>query len=106
MDFKKVNKRLMVSHVFYSEVPNKEFTVLVNDEDEAALVLNVLAYQHLYLFHNSIIPDFCNSVEVLMYDEDHQSWEFYWNEEEGMDWDEIENTYYKNIREERGLKVK
>ena len=38
MDFKKVNKRLMVSHVFYSEVPNKEFTVLVNDEDEAALV--------------------------------------------------------------------
>ena len=45
-------------------------------------------------------------MEVLMYDEDHQSWESYWNEEEGMDWDEIENTYYKNIREERGLKVK
>ena len=75
--------------VHYPQVPCKPFTVEVKDENEALKICETLANQHLFLFDNNFIPDYCNVIIVQMYDEEY-GWVDYWNEEEEMDWDEME----------------
>lgn len=93
---KQVSNKLQVRH--YAQVPCKPFVVDVKDEVEAKKIIDVLASQHLFLFEQKIIPDYCNSICVVMWDEDPDGtgvpdWVDYWNEEEGMEWDEYEETY-------------
>ena len=92
----KVTNKLRVSH--YPQVPCKPFIVEVADEFEASKISNVLANQHLFLFENNIIPDYSNAITVEMWDENSDGegeagWVDYWNEEEGMSFDEFEETY-------------
>lgn len=86
-------KRLQVWH--YPQVPCEPFKVEVKDENEAFTMVNALADQHIYLFKNKMIPDYCNSIHVVMWDEDDKEWVDYYNESEGMDWSDVEE-YFEN----------
>ena len=91
-----VNKKLRVSH--YPQIPCKPFIVEVKDEEQAFLISEALANQHSFLFENNMIPDYCNAISVQMWDEDsdgdgNPDWTDYWNEEEGMDFDEFAGEY-------------
>jgi hypothetical protein len=95
---KKVKNKLRVSH--YPQIPCKPFTVEVADEIEASRVSSILAEQHLFLFKEKMIPDYSNTILVEMYEDDcdgegNAGWCDYFNEEEGMDFDEYEETYLK-----------
>ena len=79
----------------------ESFNVEVKDEEQANLILNTLANQHLWLEKHQIIPDYSNMIFVEMYDEsiDEETdkpygWCNYWNEEECMEWDELQETYF------------
>jgi len=91
---KKVKNKLQVLH--YPQIPCKPFRVDVKDEYEAGRIINILAKQHLFLYEKNIIPDYSNVIEVVMYDEDEKKWITYWNEEECMEWEEIEDNYLNN----------
>ena len=64
---KKVKNKLQVRH--YAQVPCEPFCVDVSDEVEAKKIKDVLADQHLFLFEQKIIPDYANSICVVMWDE-------------------------------------
>lgn len=64
---KKVKNKLRVCH--YPQIPCKPFTVEVKDEEEAYLISNILATQHLFLFHNKMISDYSNIILIEMLDE-------------------------------------
>lgn len=94
----KVTNKLRVLH--YPQVPCIPFIVDVKDEEQAYLISNALADQHLFLFKNNMIPDYANSIQVVMWDEDSDGegngdWVDYYNEEEGMEFDEFAETYLK-----------
>jgi hypothetical protein len=94
-----VTNKLRVLH--YPQVPCKPFIVDVKDEEQAYLVSNALANQHLFLFEINFIPDYANSISVVMWDENSDGegngdWVDYYNEEEGMEFDEFAETYLKN----------
>lgn len=82
-------KRLQVHH--YPQVPCNPFSVEVKDEYEAAKMIDTLADQHIWLFKNLLIPDYCNSFNVVMWDG--SEWVDYWNEAEQMNWDDFEEAY-------------
>lgn len=95
---KKVQNRLKVAH--YAQIPCKPFYVEVVNEIEAKKIIDILANQHLFLYEQKIIPDYSNSIQVLMWDDkiDEETgkpygWVDYWNDEEVMEWDEFEETY-------------
>lgn len=94
---RKVKNKLQVCH--YAQVPCKPFIVNVADEVEAKKMIDLLAKQHLFLLEQKIISDYTNVLYVRMWDddidedEDGEKWSNYWNEEEGMDWDEFEEEY-------------
>ena len=93
---KKVTNKLRVLH--YPQIPCQPFFVDVKDEEEAYLIMNVLADQHLFLYDNNIIPDYSNAINVVMWGVDgdgNPDWVDYYNEEEEMDFDEFEITYLK-----------
>ena len=63
--------------------------------------MDVLADQHLFLLEQNIIPDYSNAISVVMWDENadgegNADWVDYWNDEEGMDFDEFSETYLSN----------
>lgn len=58
-------------------------------------IMQVLGNQHLFLYKERIIPDYANAITVQMLN-DEGEWEDYYNEEEGMDWDEFEDEYLRN----------
>lgn len=92
----KVKNKLRVLH--YPQVPCKPFFVDVKDEEQAYLIQETLANQHLFLFENNIIPDYANSIEVVMWDEDSDGegtpdWVSYYNEDEGVKLDEFVEEY-------------
>lgn len=89
---KNVTNKLQVWH--YPQIPCEPFMVDVANETEARLIKNALADQHLWLFKHSFIPDYCNMVEVMMYEEGYKEWIPYYNEQEKMDWEELEECYY------------
>jgi len=93
-----VKNKLRVLH--YPQIPCEPFFVDVKDEEQAYLIQETLANQHLYLFNNNIIPDYANSIDVVMWDEDSDGegtpdWVSYYNEEEGVEWDEFVEEYLK-----------
>lgn len=57
--------------------------------------MQVLGNQHLFLYKEKIIPDYSNIITVSMLN-DEGEWEDYYNEEEGMDWDEFEDEHLRN----------
>ena len=96
---KTVQNKLRVVH--YPQIPCTPFFVDVKDEEQAFLIRETLTNQHLFLFDNNFIPDYSNAICVLMWDEDSDGegladWVDYYNEEEGMDWDEFSETYFKD----------
>lgn len=99
---KKVTNKLRVVHFPQVGSCTESFKVEVKDEEQAFFAINLLADQHLWLEKHRIIPDYSNSIFVEMYDEiiDDTTgvpygWSDYWNEEECMEWDEIEETYFQ-----------
>ena len=93
---KKVSKKLRVLH--FPQIPCKPFIVDVKDEEQALLIRETLANQHLFLYKNNIIPDYSNIITVLMWDEDsdgegNAGWIDYYNDEESMEFDEFVKTY-------------
>ena len=99
---KKVENKLRVLH--YPNIPCEPFFVDVKDEEQAAFIEKTLAEQHLFLFDNNFIPDYSNVIVVVMWDEDsdgygNADWVDYYNEEEGMDWEEYKNTYLQKQEE-------
>lgn len=94
-----VKNKLRVMH--YAQVPCKPFIVDVSNEREAKKIMDVLADQHLFLLEQNIIPDYSNDISVVMWDENadgegNADWVDYWNDEEGMDFDEFSETYLSN----------
>ena len=102
---KQVNKKLRVYHFPQIGSVRKAFYVEVKDEEQASLIVNTLAIQHLWLYSKQIIPDYSNSIGVEMFEDN--EWVNYYNEEEDMEWDEFEETYFsyinKKIHESNGL---
>ena len=93
---KKVTNKLRVLH--YPQIPCKPFIVEVKDEEQAFLISETLANQHLFLFDNNMIPDYSNVITVEMWDENSDGegtpdWVDYYNEEEAMEFDEFVETY-------------
>ena len=93
---KKVSAKLRIIHIPQIGT-NKSFKVDVANEAEAAKIIKTLAMQHLWLFENNFIPDFANIITVEMFNENEQEWEQYWNDDECMEWDELENEYFADI---------
>lgn len=89
--FKPVTNKLRVLH--YPQVPCTPFFVEVKSEEEAFFIQKTLADQHLYLFDNNLIDDYANSILVVMWNEEEQDWEDYYNEDEAMEFDELVETY-------------
>ncbi len=92
---KLTGKRLQVWH--YPQVPCEPFIVDVKDEYEAVKIINTLADQHIWLLQNKLIPDYSNTFEVVMFDVKEQDWAVYFNEEEGLTWEEFEEVYENEI---------
>ena len=93
---KKVPNKLRVLH--YPQIPCKPFFADVKDEEQAHLVSEVLANQHLYLYDEGIIEDYSNIITVVMWEDDadgegNGDWVDYYNDEEGMEFDEFVQTY-------------
>lgn len=93
-----VKNKLRVLH--YPQIPCEPFIVDVKDEEQAFLIRETLADQHLFLYDRNMIPDYSNVVTVVMWDLDadgkgNADWVDYYNEEEGMDFDEFEETYLR-----------
>lgn len=88
-------KRLQICH--YPQIPCVPFKVDVKDEFEALKIINTLADQHIFLFQQKIIPDYANVFIVQMFDETENDWIDYWNEEEGLNWDDFEAVYENEI---------
>lgn len=93
LEFKLVPNKLKVVH--YPQVPCKPYEVEVKDEYEAKKIIDILAFQHLFLFEENIIPDYSNIISVVMLVEEAGEWEDYYNDKEMMDWDELEETYFE-----------
>ena len=93
---KTVTNKLRVLH--FPQTPCEPFFVDVKDEEQALLIRETLANQHLFLYDKKIIPDYSNIVIVVMWDEDsdgegNPGWVDYYNEEEAMEFDEFVETY-------------
>lgn len=84
---KVVENKLRVCH--FAQVPCEPFIVEVKDEFEAKKIVDVLAQQHLFLFDKNIISYYSNVIVVEMLEDG--EWTSYWNENEMMEWDEIED---------------
>jgi len=83
------HKKLRVLH--YPQIPCKPFTVEVKDEEQAYLVSEALANQHLFLFENNFIPDYANIILVQMFDDG--EWIDYYNYEHDMEFDEYAQNF-------------
>lgn len=93
---KNVTNKLRVLH--YPQVPCEPFFVDVKDEEQAFLIQEVLANQHLFLYVKNLIPDYSNAIIVVMWEENYDGegsadWVDYYNEEEDMEFDEFAETY-------------
>jgi hypothetical protein len=100
---KNVKNKLRVVHFPQIGSCKECFTVEVKDEEQAFLIMSTLAKQHIWLEKRHIIPDYSNAIFVEMYDEsidtetnEPYGWTNYFNEEEGMEWYDIEIEYFSN----------
>ena len=95
----KVTNKLRVIH--FPQIPCEPFFVDVKDEEQALLIRETLANQHQFLFKNDIISDYSNIVTVVMWDENSDGegtpdWIVYYNEHEGIEFDEFVDKYLSN----------
>lgn len=88
-DFKCVGLPLKVLH--QPQIQCKAFEVPVADEREAFKIAEVLAKQHLWLFEEHIIPDYCNAIFVVMREGD--EWVDYYNDHHELEWDDLVTEY-------------
>lgn len=86
-------KRLKIQH--FPQLPCNPFEVEVKDEHEAIKMINTLADQHIWLLKNKLIPEYCNTFNVVMWEKD--EWVDYWNYEEIMNWEDFEAVYENEI---------
>ncbi len=86
---KNITHKIRVTHI--PQVPMQGFSVEVKNEREAYLLENTLANQHLFLLENNVIPDYSNAIFIEMFEDGY--WCDYYNEDEGMEWDEFVETY-------------
>lgn len=89
---KGIENKLRVVH-FPQLGLSRSFQVEVKNEREAYLVGETIANQHLWLFENNIIPDYCNTIVVEMFCDVEQEWKNYYNDIEHMDWDEVYSVH-------------
>lgn len=89
-----INQKLRVVH-FPQVATDVPFTYEVENEREAFVVSEAIAKQHLHLFEHKFIPDYSNVILVQMWNEEDKEWEDYWNDPEEMDWDELEQVYFR-----------
>ena len=104
MEFIQVQNKLRVVH--YPQVGcDKSFIVEVKNEEEAFLITNTLANQHLWLHENKFIPDYANVILVELFDTDIDEesetgepygWVDYFNESIG-EWDDVEE-YFQSLK--------
>lgn len=92
----KVPNKLRVLH--FPQIHCPPFFVDVKDEEQAYVVSEALANQHLFLYDNGIIGDYSNVISVVMWDENadgvgNPDWIDYYNEAEGMEFDEFAASY-------------
>jgi hypothetical protein len=102
---KNVTNKLRVVHFPQVGSCKESFKVEVKDEEQAYFTLMVLSIQHLWLEKHHIIPDYSNVIFVEMYDENideetgkSYGWVNYYNDMEYMEWDEVEETYFKDLK--------
>ncbi len=95
-----VTNKLRVNHRPQVGAVKSGFKVEVKNEEQAYLMVNALADQHLWLYKNKIIPDYSNVILVEMFDEniDEETgkpygWCNYYNEKEMMEWDDVEEYF-------------
>jgi len=91
-----VSNKLRVLH--YPQIPCDPFIVEVNDEEQAHLIVETLADQHIFLFEKRIIPDYANIILVQMWggDEDETpDWVDYYNEKVDMEFNEFVEEFLK-----------
>lgn len=97
LNYTPVPNRIRVCH--FPQIPCKPFRVSVNNEWEAYMIEQVFAKQHLWLFENGFIPDYCNAITVEIWEDIDGEGDYactdYWNESECMDWDEFKQTYFE-----------
>lgn len=97
LNYTPVPNKIRVCH--YPQVPCQPFIVEVDNEREAYLIVETLALQHLWLFENNFIPDYCNAIIVEMWDdidgEGDFGWVDYYNFLEEKDWEEFVQTYFE-----------
>jgi hypothetical protein len=106
---KQVNNKLRVLH--YPQIPCEPFFVDVKNEEEAFLISETLANQHLFLFDKGFIPDYSNVISVVMRDNDYDGegssdWVDYYNEFEDMNFEEYTEAYIKKENNENDLLTK
>ena len=83
------------------QVPMKPFNVLVNNLEEANLLLNALADYDIFQYENNVKADYCNMGGLSIWDEDideddlGEKWRDWYDEEEDMDFDEYRETLLK-----------
>lgn len=96
------SNKLRVCH--YPQIACKPFIVEVKDEEQAYLIQETLANQHLWLYENNFMPDYANVINVEMYDEniDEETnkpygWCDYYNFNLDLDWEGYcEHKFNKN----------
>lgn len=104
---KTIKNKLRVAH--FAQIPCNPFLVEVSDEIEAKKITDILTMQHLFLLKNNMIDDYSNIIIIEMFEEDsdgdgNPGWCNYFNEEEGMDWDEFEREHLSHIKVKTNLK--
>lgn len=54
----------------FAQIPCNPFIVEVSTREEANLIKEILANQHLFLFENKIIPDYANIIICEEFDDE------------------------------------
>ena len=85
------------------QVPMKAFEVLVDNINEAGLLLDTLADYDLFQFENKVKPDYCNAGGLMIWDdnmdpdENGEKWVDWYDDETGMEFDH----YWESLKENR-----
>jgi hypothetical protein len=76
-------KQLKVLHI--PQVPGKAFEVSVDSVVQGVRVMKLLAKYDAFQYENNIKPDYCNASFLVMWDEENQEWEDWYDEETNED---------------------
>lgn len=76
---------------YFPQVPGKPYIVDVEDEKDAYRIMNILKGQHQFMLKHEMIPNCSPTLGIEMFKD--EKWVSYWNETEGLNWDELEFMY-------------